>query len=84
MKIGLYFEIMKRTPCCPIWQLVSIHLFSEFSTCPDNFYVFLGLAAILFAISIDKPELNDLSSQQKHPCGLLKSEPVIEAPLQGR
>ncbi|XP_045474345.1 sorting nexin-29 isoform X2 [Harmonia axyridis] len=41
-----------------------------------------GLAAILFAISIDKAELNDLNSQQKLLSGLSKSEPVIEAPVQ--
>ncbi|XP_044754864.1 sorting nexin-29 [Coccinella septempunctata] len=41
-----------------------------------------GLAAILFAISIDKVELNDLNSQQKLLSGLSKSEPVIEAPIQ--
>ncbi|KAL3268225.1 hypothetical protein HHI36_007349 [Cryptolaemus montrouzieri] len=40
-----------------------------------------GLAAILFAISIDKPELNDSNIPQGLLVGLSKSEPIIEAPL---
>ncbi|KAK9876927.1 hypothetical protein WA026_015961 [Henosepilachna vigintioctopunctata] len=40
-----------------------------------------GLGAILFAVNIDKSELNDSNIPQGFLSGLSKSEPIIEAPL---
>lgn len=44
---------------------------------------FVGLGAILFAINIDKPELNSGNILQKMDKLALRPEPIIEAPIVG-
>lgn len=43
---------------------------------------FIGLGSILFAISIDKPELNS-GITHRPDCLKSKAEPIIEAPIPG-
>ena len=44
---------------------------------------FVGLGAILFAVNIDKPELNSGSVLQKMDKLAPRPEPIIEAPIVG-
>lgn len=46
--------------------------------------VVLGLNSILFAVSIDRPELNSSSSTQHIQKFKTKAEPIIEAPIPGK
>lgn len=66
--------------CSQIWQQVKSSR-SLLRTC-NTIFIFLGLGSILFAISIDKPELNSGIIQKT--CHIKnKFEPVIEPPIPG-
>lgn len=80
MNLGLYYEMKKKIVCYPIWPQVRV--WSILYIIENMIACVLGLGSILFAISIDKPELNS-GITHKADTFKTKAEPIIEAPIPG-
>lgn len=84
MKTGHYYVMKRKTACYQTWQQVStvrplMHLKQKNSYWP----CVLGLNSILFAVSIDRPELNSGNPTQNIQRLKTRAEPIIEAPIPG-